>query len=108
MMESPRKHGPFDFRYPPPSKLSAPRPEHRSRTNAGLDWAAFVGRFFPHSRRHFFEAVAAYAAYREMPERGAIDHAPSSAPTPAHSGAGGRSGRHATEEGALHSVGVAS
>ena len=30
----------------------------------GLDWATFSARFFPGRRRHDFEAVKAYEAYR--------------------------------------------
>jgi len=94
MIEPPRKHGPFDLRYPAASKSPIPPREHGAGTDAGLDWAAFVGRFFPHSRRHSLEAVNAYAAYRKAPEWGAMDHASSGRPT--------------TEKVALHSVGVAS
>ena len=31
-----------------------------------LDWAAFSKRFFPDRRRHDFEAVLAYDAYRRL------------------------------------------
>jgi len=33
----------------------------------GLDWAAFSARRFPNGRRHDFDAIAAYFAYREPP-----------------------------------------
>jgi hypothetical protein len=35
-----------------------------------LDWSAFLTRFFPNSRRHDFEALAAYEAYRNKLEHG--------------------------------------
>jgi hypothetical protein len=34
---------------------------------AALDWTEFIGRYFPGRRRHDFEALTAYEAYR--PER---------------------------------------
>jgi hypothetical protein len=33
----------------------------------GLDWAAFSARCFRNGRRHDFEAVAAYFAYKDLP-----------------------------------------
>ena len=36
-----------------------------------LDFAAFLARFFPGRRRHDFEAITAYAAYRREFERSA-------------------------------------
>jgi hypothetical protein len=43
---------------------------------AGLDWTAFSARCFPargfpHGRRHDFDATAAYAAYKQLPEKAA-------------------------------------
>jgi hypothetical protein len=43
---------------------------------AGLDWAAFStrrfpARGFPHGRRHDFQAVAAYYAYKQLPAEAA-------------------------------------
>jgi hypothetical protein len=34
---------------------------------AGLDWAAFSARRFPNGRRHDFDAIAAYFAYKDLP-----------------------------------------
>ena len=31
---------------------------------SGLDWEAFCAARFPHGRRHDFEAIVAYGAYR--------------------------------------------
>lgn len=36
-----------------------------ARIPAGLDWAAFTARFYPTSRRHEAEPLAAYEAYRK-------------------------------------------
>ena len=35
---------------------------------AGLDWRAFSARCFPDRRRHDPEVVAAYFAYKELPQ----------------------------------------
>jgi hypothetical protein len=35
---------------------------------SGLDWEAFSTRCFPGSRRHNLEAVAAYGAYKRLPQ----------------------------------------
>jgi hypothetical protein len=57
------KHGPFDRRYglirlkPAPSSLRRPGA-------AELDWCRFHDLFFPHSRRHDSDALAAYESYR--------------------------------------------
>jgi hypothetical protein len=66
MFESARKHGPFDERYPARQKLPAPRWDLRldGEGEERLEWSAFRGRFFPNRRRHDFEALAAYEAYR--------------------------------------------
>jgi len=47
MVESAHNHD-------PPEKDGAKR----------LDWSVFLARFFPNRRRHDFEALAAYEAYR--------------------------------------------
>jgi hypothetical protein len=71
MIESARRHGAFDVRYPIRRKLAAPAWElqrdwdHRGR----LDWAAFVAGSFPNGGRHDFPALAAYAAYGEALDR---------------------------------------
>jgi hypothetical protein len=67
MVESRRKHGSFDHRYPP---LSAPEtPSWVQEIEGGLEWTAFLDRFFPGSRRHNVEALAAYGAYKAAHER---------------------------------------
>jgi hypothetical protein len=74
MIESARRHGTFDVRYPIRRKTAAPAPElqrdwdHRGR----LEWSAFLAGSFPNGRRHDFQALAAYAAYGN-----ALDRAPS-------------------------------
>jgi hypothetical protein len=63
-IEHSRKHGWFDARYPaaghkpPPARLWHLGDER-------LDWQRFHGRFFPDSRRHDFDALTAYDAYRD-------------------------------------------
>jgi hypothetical protein len=62
MVEPRRKHGAFDPRYP---HLSQPAtPTWVLRADAGLEWTAFLARFFPGRGRHDIEALAAYGAYR--------------------------------------------
>jgi len=34
-----------------------------------LDWSAFLARFLPNSRRHDFDALAAYESYRDALEQ---------------------------------------
>jgi hypothetical protein len=62
MVESRRKHGAFDSRYPTLS--TPPAPAWVLDANQGLEWAEFRTRFFPGRRRHDIEALAAYGAYR--------------------------------------------
>lgn len=63
-VEPSRKHGPFDPRYPP--ARHAPPPESLRRPGEGrLDWRAFHARFFPESRRHDSDALAAYESYAD-------------------------------------------
>jgi hypothetical protein len=38
---------------------------------AGLDWAAFSARCFPKGRRHDYDAIAAYFAYKQLPRQAA-------------------------------------
>jgi hypothetical protein len=73
MVESGRKHGPFDLRYPVRRKIATPVWElQRDRDGpARLEWSAFLARFFPNRRRHDFEALAAYEAYRNALDRAA-------------------------------------
>ena len=66
MVETARKHGPFDDRYPVRLKLPASSPDLRVDEDGGerLEWSQFLARFFPNRRRHDFAALAAYEAYR--------------------------------------------
>jgi hypothetical protein len=70
MVEAPRKHGPFDTRWPRLRKDSsdaAPTtPLLRAAEAAeALDWDAFSNRSFRERRRHDPEARSAYAAYKQ-------------------------------------------
>ncbi len=72
MVESRRKHGSFDRRYP---ALSTPAtPTWVQEVDGGLEWTAFLDRFFPGSRRHNVEALAAYGAYRSATSPAADGH----------------------------------
>jgi hypothetical protein len=90
MIESPRRHGHSDPRYPPGSDArNRPRSRRRDATNVddgslpieiweneggpaptadelfeSLDWAAFSASRFPDRGRHDLEALVAYARYR--------------------------------------------
>ena len=66
MVESSRKHGEFDGRWPPLPKLVERTwvPESADTDGAQLDWSAFLRRFFPNRRRHERAALAAYQAYK--------------------------------------------
>jgi hypothetical protein len=78
MVESARKHGPFDDRYPLRQKLPAPSWDLRLDGEGGerLEWPAFLARFFPNRRRHDFAALAAYRAYRNTLEQGTPEQRP--------------------------------
>jgi hypothetical protein len=89
MIESSRRHGHWDGRWNAQGR--SPTAVANGRTNGGsatlqrwedeggrysvdgadaaaaLDWTEFIGRYFPGRRRHDFEALTAYEAYR--PER---------------------------------------
>jgi hypothetical protein len=61
-IEHSRRHGPFDGRYPP--ILHTPAPVSLWRLGEErLDSQGFLARFFPGSRRHDFDALAAYESY---------------------------------------------
>jgi hypothetical protein len=62
--EHSRKHGPFDRRYPPFRHKPAPASLWRLGEEP-IDWKGFLARFFPGSRRHDFDALAAYESYRD-------------------------------------------
>lgn len=66
MVESGRKHGPFDFRYPVAQKAASRAWDLQQRGDGQeiLGWYAFVARFVPSRQRHDFEALARYEAYR--------------------------------------------
>ncbi len=70
MVESARKHGPFDDRYPVRHKPPAPSWDLGPDREGGerLEWSAFLARFFPNRRRHDLAALAAYEAYRNKLE----------------------------------------
>src|SRR5438128_561906 len=90
MVESVRKHGPFDDRYPVRLKLPAPSRDLRLDGEGGerLEWSAFLARFFPNRRRHDFAALTAYEAYRNT-----FDHrTPQQRPTPHRALPGRRDG----------------
>lgn len=56
-VEHSRKHGPFDSRYPPIRHKPTPASLWRLGEER-LDWQGFLGRLFPDSRRHDFDASA--------------------------------------------------
>jgi hypothetical protein len=89
MVESGCKHGPFDLRYPVRRKIATPVWElQRDRDGPGrLEWSVFLARFFPNRRRHDFEALAAYEAYRNALDRAA---SPQGSPPRAAASARGR------------------
>jgi hypothetical protein len=70
MVESARKHGPFDHRYPVRHEPPAPSWDLGPDREGGerLEWSAFLARFFPNRRRHDFAVLAAYEAYRNTLE----------------------------------------
>ena len=67
-VEHSRKHGTFDSRWPAIRHTPAPASLWRPGEER-LDWEAFVARFFAGSRRHDFDALAAYEPYRNDVER---------------------------------------
>jgi len=81
MIESSRRHGHWDGRWNVQGRSSPAVANGASavlqrweddggrysvdgRASAALDWTAFIGRYFPRRRRHDFEALTAYAAYK--------------------------------------------
>jgi hypothetical protein len=93
MVESGRKHGPFDFRYPVRRKIAKSVWELRRDRDGPrrLEWPVFLERFFPSGRRHDFEALAAYEAYRNALDRAALPRG--SPPRRPAFGRGGRAKR---------------
>lgn len=87
MVDSARKHSPFDDRYPVRLKVPAPSWDLWPDGDGGerLEWSAFLARFFPNRRRYDFGALAAYEAYRNTLERNtaaATDDGPCSCGSP--------------------------
>jgi hypothetical protein len=76
--EHSRKHGPFDLRYPPIRHQPSPASLWRLGDER-LDWQGFLARFFPDSRRHDFEPLAAYESYRDDVDSRPVDGAPTPA-----------------------------
>lgn len=74
MVESSRKHGHFDGRYPvlkPAAQTWVP--ERDDNDGDQLDWSAFLGRFFPNRHRHDRAALAAYEAYMQSLVQGSAN-----------------------------------
>jgi hypothetical protein len=76
MVDPSRKHGQFDSRYAEPRRLATPDWEllPAQRREGRVLWSVFLERFFSSRRRHDFEALAWYEAYRNafdraLPER---------------------------------------
>jgi hypothetical protein len=93
MIESGRKHGPFDFRYPVRRKLATSVWELQPKRDGSerLEWSVFVSSFFPNRRRHDSEALAAYEAYRNAFDRAASPQPfPTTRPAFAHDTRGDR------------------
>jgi hypothetical protein len=92
MVESGRKHGPFDVRYPVRRKIATPIWELQGDQDGPgrLEWSAFLARFFPNRRRHDFEALAAYEAYRDTLDRAASPHGSPTRPSALASEEAGR------------------
>ena len=64
MIEPSRRHGHFDPRFSI-RRASARSPTGVEGLPGGLDWVAVSGRLFPGRRRHDFEVVNAYEAYKD-------------------------------------------
>jgi hypothetical protein len=91
-VERSRKHGPFDLRYSPIQRKAAPASLWRLGEDR-TDWQGFLTRFFPGARRHDFDTLAAYEAYRNdgggRRAGGPEVSAPAAAETERWEGAGG-------------------
>jgi len=93
MIESGRRHGPFDLRYSIRRKTASPawelQPDWDCRER--LEWSLFVAGSFPNGRRHDFAALAAYEAYGNALDRaGALRRASTSRAGRARAAAGAR------------------
>ena len=65
-IEASRRHGPFDPRRQKRRFRAASGP--MPGLEAGLDWDAFVSRYFPGRGRHDLEAICAYHEYQHAGE----------------------------------------
>jgi hypothetical protein len=74
-IEHSRKHGPFDPRYPTIRRKPAPASLWRVGEER-LDWQGFLARFYPDSRRHDSDALAAYQSYLNDAEARPADDGP--------------------------------
>jgi hypothetical protein len=94
MVESGRKHGPFDLRYPVRQKIATPVWELQGdRDGQGrLEWSVFLARFFTNRRRHDFEALAAYESYTNALDRAALRSSPRRRPAFSRGRRAGRRG----------------
>ena len=77
-VEHSRRHGPFDPRCRPIRHKPSP-PSLWPLGEQCLDWQGFLARFFPDSRRHYFDAVAAHESYRKGADGRTRAGAPSAA-----------------------------
>jgi hypothetical protein len=69
-VETSRKHGPFDTRWPgarknTASEAPAAAPLRAAEAAEALEWDSFSNRYFHERKRHDSEARSAYAAYRQ-------------------------------------------
>ena len=73
MIEPSRRHGHFDPRFSirraPADRPTANGTPGIDELAGGLDWAAFAGRLFPGRRRHDFEVLKAFEAYKNGSSR---------------------------------------
>ena len=68
----------------------------------GLDWQGFLSRCFPGGRRHDFEAVAEYVAYRQLPREAAAEDEVAAAAVEIWEGEGGPEAPDRREDRARH------
>ena len=75
--------------------------EGREKPPAGLEWYAFLRRYFPDRRRHDLEALKAYEAYRSATVAPSISHRGRTAPRggPQQDVTRGRARPHARSSG---------
>jgi hypothetical protein len=74
-VEHSRKHGWFDARYPA-ARHKTPPASLWHLGDERLDWQRFLGRFFPNSSRHDFDALTAYDAYTNDAQAPPADGSP--------------------------------